>query len=790
MNELSAVGKSVPKIDIRQKVTGHATYAGDLYFPGMLYGKIVRCLEHAHARVRKLDLSEAAKVPGVVKVLGPDDVTQRAYNATVLDLMVSKEMGELLGDIEDQHIFTRHVKHQGDAICGIIARSEEAAERAAEKVIVEYEPLPVYLTARESSQPDAIQFTPEKPGNLAFQLPAAMFPNHELGWGDVDAAFEEADVIVEDTFYVPKQKQCQLEPHAYVALYDDSGRLTCWTSTQMPKVVQAKLARLFELPMSRIKLNQTVIGGGFGTRLGMIGEPAACAMAMAMPGHHIKIQYTREEDWLTSESRHPGEYWMKIGFKKDGTPVAVDAHFTNYKGAYYTHGSGAAFTTGAWLGGMYKWGAMRYKGDSYYTNQVASGAFRGYGNPQTNFVLEQLIDRGCNELGIDPLEWRKTWHKDVGDDGWCPGVPYLTCALGECLERGAELFGWEEKRRKYAHQTGVKRRGIGVAVMNHTSGAMPMLLEHTVCTVKLNEDASAEVVIACSDMGQGAHTALQQIAAESLGLPIEDVHLKTGDTDDTGFDIGAHASRTVYVGGRSIMAACDDAKRQIFERACKHFEKLQITARPEDLELLDKKVRLKDNPDKYVPLEVITSEGIYHFINPETGEPGGEPGQIQGYASYLPAHNSPPFGACFIELEVDTETGEVKILEAVNTHDIGRAIHPPSVEGQMEGGLQQGLGNVLTEEIYYNENGLCMNNSFTDYKMLGPMDMPKVTNILVENPDPEGPYGAKSVGEAGLVTPIGATANAIYHAIGIQITHGPITPEKIVKAIKEKGLEF
>lgn len=790
MNELSAVGKRIPKIDIRQKVTGHATYACDLYFPGMLHGKIVRCMDHAHARVRKLDLSQAAKVAGVVKVLGPEDVTGKPYNTSVLDLMVSKEMGELLGDIEDQHIFTDYVKHQGDAICGIIARSEEAAERAAEKVIVDYEPLPVYLTARESARPDAIQFRPEKPGNLAFQLPAAMFPNHELGWGDVDAAFEDADLIVEDSFYVPKQKQCQMEPHAYVALYDDSGRLNCWTSTQMPKVVQNKLARLFALPMSRIKLNQTVIGGGFGTKLGMVGEPETCAMAMAVPGHYVKVHYTREEDWLASESRHPGDYWMKIGFRKDGTPVAVDARFANFKGAYYTHGSGTAFTTGGWLGGMYKWGAMRYKGESYYTNQVPSGAFRGYGNPQTNFVLEQLIDRACAKLGIDPLDWRRTWHKDVGDDGWCLGVKYESCALGECLERGAALIGWEEKRRKYAHQTGVKRRGIGVAVMNHTSGATPMLLEHTVCTVRLNEDASAEVLIACSDMGQGAHTALQQIAAETLSLPIEDVHMKTGDSDDTGFDIGAHASRTVYVGGGAVVAACNDAKRQILTRACKHFEKRQVRVAPDDLELKDKTVVCKDNPDQSIPLDVITSEGIYNFVNPETGEAGGEPGQIQGYSSYLPTHNSPPFGACFVELEVDTETGEVKILEVVNTHDIGRAIHPPSVEGQMEGGLQQGLGNVLTEEIYYDTNGLCLNNSFTDYKMFGPTDMPRVTTVVVENPDPEGPYGAKSVGEAGAVTPIGATANAIYQALGIPFTHGPITPEKIVQAIQEKGIAF
>jgi xanthine dehydrogenase molybdenum-binding subunit len=788
--KLTTVGKRVPKADVRQKVTGRAAYACDITFPGMLYGKIVRCLDHAHARVVRLDLTQAEKMPGVVRVLGPADVTDNRYNPAVLDLMVSDEMREILGDIRDQRIFTDHVRHQGDAICGIIATSEEAAERAAEQVIVDYEPLPVYLDADAAMQPGAFLFDERKPNNKAAELPAAMFPDNAMTWGDVEAEFAAADVVVEGRFYVPKQKQCQMEPHCYIAHYDDDRRLNVWTSTQMPKLAQVKLARLFDLPMSRVKLNQTVIGGGFGTKLGLIGEPQACAMAMAVPGRHVKIYFSREEDWLSSESRHPGDYWMKLGFKRDGTPVAVDAHFTNYKGGYYTGGSGAVFTTGAWLSGMYRFKALRYKADTYYTNQASSGAFRGYGNPQTNFVLEQLVDKACAKMGIDPLEWRLKWHKGVGDDGWCAGVTYQSCALDECLIKGAEAIGWKEKREKYSHQTGPVRRGIGVAVMNHTSGAMPMLLEHTVCVVKLNEDASAEVMLAISDMGQGLHTALRQIAAETLGLTLDDVHIKSGDSDTTGFDIGTHASRGVYVGGSAVKSACEDAKRQILERASQQFEKRQIKVAPEELEIRNKKIIIPDRPDGEIDMAQITSAAIYNFTDPVTGESNGAPGQIHGYSSYMPDHNAPPFGACFIELEVDTETGEVRVLEAVNTHDIGRAIHPPSAEGQMDGGLQQALGFTLTEEIYYDENGLCRNNSFTDYKMLGPSDMPKTTNLLIEEPDPSGPFGAKSIGEAGAVSPIGATANALFQAIGIQFTEAPITPEKILSAIRENGLTF
>ena len=783
MSELSIVGKRIPKIDAREKVRGRALYAADLQFPGMLYGKIVRCLKYAHAKVTKLDLSEAAKVPGVVKVLGPKDVTQKTYATGVLDIFVPEPVGQMLGDIEDIHIFTDWVKHQGDAICGIIAKTEEAAERAAEKVIVEYQPLPVYLTAEESSKPDAIQFSELKPNNMAFQLPGMMFPNNIYGWGDAEAEMKNADLIVEDTFYVNKVKQCQMEPHAYVALYDDQGRLNCWSSSQMPKSIQFKLARLFELPLSKMRLIQTTVGGGFGGKLGMIAEPETCALAMAVPGYHVRVQYLREEDWIASEGRHPGLYKMKMGFKNDGTPVSCQAHFTSYKGGYYTHGSGVAFTTGAWLIGMYKFGAMGYKGDTYFTNQAPCGAFRGYGNPQTNFAMEQLVDQMCTKLGIDPVEWRMKWHKGVGDDGWCLGFKYPSCALDACLQQGAEAIGWKEKRAKYANQTGTKRRGIGVSVMNHTSGAMPMLLEHTTCTIRLNEDATAEVICSCSDLGTGAHTALSQVAAESLGFPIEDVHIRSMDSDIAGFDIGAHASRTMFVGGGAVMAACEDVKKQLFDRAAR-----QLEANIEDLEMKDKKIFVKGSPNKSIDIRTITAMGVYNFVDPATGKTIGIPGQIQGYASHFAPHNSPPFAATFVEVEVDTETGEVKVLEAVQAHDIGRAVHPPSCEGQLEGGIQQGLGMALTEETYYDKNGLCLNSNFTDYKMFGPKDMPKCKVILVEEPDPIGPYGAKSVGEAGLVTPTGAAANAIFNAIGIMFTEAPITPEKILKAIKEKGV--
>jgi xanthine dehydrogenase molybdenum-binding subunit len=300
--------------------------------------------------------------------------------------------------------------------------------------------------------------------------------------------------------------------------------------------------------------------------------------------------------------------------------------------------------------------------------------------------------------------------------------------------------------------------------------------------VKVNEDATAEVMFSCSDLGTGAHTSLRQIAAETLGFPLDDIHIKAQDSDVSGFDIGAHASRTLYVGGNAVIEACEDAKRQILERAAQALE-----AEVDDLVMENKKVFVKGSPDKSVDVATICFQGVRNWIMPDTGDWIGVPGQIQGYSSYFAKHNSPPWGAAFAEVEVDLDTGAFKVLELVSASDVGKAIHPPSVEGQVEGGMQQGLGQACLEEIVYDGQGLCLNNNFVDYKMFGPSDMPKSTTILVEEFDPHGPYGAKSVGESGQVAPTGAVANAIADAIGAAVVKGPIIPERILQTIKQKG---
>jgi xanthine dehydrogenase molybdenum-binding subunit len=780
-SDFKVVGKNVPKVDAKIKVTGRAQYADDVPLPNALHARIVRCMQYAHAKVTKLDISKAEKMPGVVKILVPEDIAKyNTYNTGVMDLFAPEELNAVWGEIGEEPIFTDYVKHQGEALCGIVAKTEAQAEAAAEMVEVEYEPLPVYLTTEEAAHPDAVQFTPEKPGNIAYKVPGMLFPEGFYGYGDIDKGFAESDLIYEEDFYLPKQKHCQMEPHSYIAQFDDQDRLNIWTSTQMPKPVQTKMHQIFGLPMSRVKVNQTTIGGGFGTRLGLIGEPYVAAMALALPGRVIKLNYTREEDWVASETRHSGRFKLKMGFKKDGTPVVYDAFATYEKGAYYTHG-GVVWISGILARGTYKFENFRFDGNATFNNKVPCGAFRGYGNPQQALCMEQLIQRMCTETGIDTIEWHKKWHREAGGDPWGFGVPTMNCGADEVLERGVKSFDWYGKKENNAEQSGPIRRGTGMMLGAHCSAGFPVLLEHTVAQVTLNEDATAIINCSISDLGCGNHTAITQIAAETLGFAMEDVYLKWGDSDANAFDIGAHASRTIWTAGRAVKEACEDAMKQVFAKAAKF-----LKVDPADLVMEDKKIFTLEDQDKIVDLKELLWKGIYAFMNPEDFQFKFDRGQIIGKASFMPFANNPGWYACFVELEIDTETGEWKVLECTYVNDIGQAIHPPSVEGQLEGGIQQGLGFSLSEEMYYDENGLILNNSFTDYKMFGPTDMPKCDIQLVNSEEQYGPYGARGVGEAGLCAPGPAVANAIFDAVGISIPEAPFTPEKILKAIKGK----
>jgi len=766
--EFSIIGTLAQNIYAKQKVTGKGQYIGDIVLPGMLFGKILRS-DCSHSKIKRIDTKNAEKVPGVIKVLTAKDISAEKFNTGLMGFLL--ERPEIYAFLEDQTILTDEPLHHGDSIAAVIAETEEIATSALSQIQVEYEKRPLLLTAQESMKPSAYLLKKEKPGNIAFEFPKFM-DGGKMGWGDVEKGFSEADIILEDRFYVSKQKHCQMGNHGCIALYNEEGNLKIWTESKMPQIVKRAIAKIFDIPIKKIQIITPLIGGDFGSK-GMVVEPHCVAMALCVPGRPVKLEYTRDEDFIGSETRHPGYYWMKLGAKKDGTLTALDAEFILETGAYYTQAAATSFLSGSWLLGLYKIPHTRYVAKAIFTNVVPSGAFRGFGNPQANFALEQMIDRLCNELDMDPVEFRLKNHKTPGDLGPF-GTPLHSCGLDECLRRGMNEIGWKEKRKRTGTNTGTKRRGLGVAAMCHTSGAYPVLLEQTEATVRLNEDGSVDLICACTDLGTGAHTALSMIVAEELGLDFKDVRYVTGDTDITGFDTGAHASRTMYVGGLAVIEACKDLKRKILHRAAELME-----ASPDDLELQDKSIYVKASPEKRVTLKEIGQKSIFNFRYFDGG-------QLFGYSGYLTRDNAPPFGAAFSEVEVDIETGIVKVIKIILAHDIGRAIHLPSVELQLEGALHQGLGYAFVEDMIFDQNtGKCLNNNFIDYKLLKSTDMPKCKVILIEQPDPTGPYGAKSVAESGMVHSASSIANAIYNAIGIQIKELPMTPEKILKLLNQ-----
>ncbi len=422
----------------------------------------------------------------------------------------------------------------------------------------------------------------------------------------------------------------------------------------------------------------------------------------------------------------------------------------------------------------YEFESMHQEIEAIYTNHLACGAMRGFGGMQSSFVRETLVDEACEKIGMDPIQFRKKYHRGVGGLGWFPSTAISSCGLDECLDVGAEKIGWKEKRGKKQFDGAVKR-GMGVAAMGWLSGAQPMLLEHTNATLKFNEDGGCSLIVSPGNLGQGVAGSLAQIAAEALGIDFDDVKVILGDTDVTGFDIGTHASRGCYCLGLAVLKAAGMARKKFLARAA---AKLKVA--PEDLEMEEKKIFVKSDPEKSVNYKDIAFDLIYNYER--------NCQQLVIHATVEPAEFAPPWQAGFAEVEVDTQTGVVKVIKWVTAHDIGKAINPTVVEGQLEGGASQGIGFALFEDpVISPENGAMLTDGFDKYKIPTTLDMPEHEAVLVELGDPTGPFGAKSVGESGLFLQAPAIANAIYDAVGVRVREVPMTPEKVLAAIRAKA---
>jgi len=749
MEEYSVIGKRSPLKDAAVKVTGKATFTRDMELPGMLYAKILRS-PYPHAKVLRVDTSEAEQLPGVRAVLSKNNAPRFKMPVT-------------FGGPRDKCAFDDKVRYVGDEVAAMAAVSEKVADEALKLIRVDYEELPAVFDPEEAVKPGAPLIHEDRPENRA--LPMA------VRYGDVEAGFAAADYIFEETFRTQAQRHASMETHCCIASFDMAGNLTVWASHQAPFLLQEVLAEYLDIPLSKVRVIKSYMGGGFGSKLDMLIEHI-CALLSRMTGRPVKLVLNREEEFSATITRHADVIRLKIGAKKDGTLTAIEAYVLSNEGAYM-YKPGVLGVTAAGLTRSYRCPNVKLEGYAVNTNLSCAGPMRGYGHPQAFFALESMMDMVADKLGIEPVEFRLRNFRGVGDEA-ISGLPITTCGLPECLAKGAEKIGWA-RRKKPGEVGNAKRRGIGVAGFTHMTGARPgVVRDYSTAFVKLNMDGTAHLLTGAADLGTGCNTTLAQIVAEELGLTLDDVGVTAGDTGVAPFDSGAWASRTLYMCGLAAKAAAADAKQQLLSRAAE-----RLSVEPKDLEVKGGRVYSKLDPGKGLAFKEVTREASENRQ--------GRALTFLGKASCGNPGFGQSFGAEFAEVEVDTETGQVEVLKIVAALDVGKAINPMVVEGQIEGAIQQGIGYALTENpILDKETGKTLNPNFANYMVLTSVDMPDIEVVLVETNEPTGPFGAKGMSEPPILGVAPAIANAIYNAVGVRLTEIPMTPEKVFKALEGK----
>lgn len=754
MAEYSVVGKSFPGPDSLDKVTGRSLYGVDVKLPGMLYGKILRS-PYPHARIIKTDTDKARALSGVKAVLTAKEFAGGRYGV----------------GIKDQTLFPQdRVRFAGDAVAAVAAVDEERAEEALSLISVEYQELPSVFDPEEAIKKSAPLVHEGLPSYWHLPhvnpIPGTNICNYfKLRKGDVAQGFRNSDLVLENTFKSQMVHHAYTEPHACLARFDPSGKVTVWTNTQAPYRVRQNLADALQIPLGSVRIIATKVGGGFGGKIPAELEPYAAALSMAT-GRPVKLVMTRAEEFIASTVRHPAVIKIKTGLKADGTFLACEIEVLWDTGAYSKHGPFVSRYAGYSASGPYKIPNVNIDSYCLYTNNVTAGAFRGFGLAQTGWALESQMDLVAKELGMDPLEFRL---KNVLQEGDVSATGEVMHSVGakECLEKAARSLGWTQNS------------GQGLALIYKFTAPFSSSCAY----VKVNEDGSMGLMTSAMDVGQGSNTILAQIAAEELGVEPDQVALASPDTETTPYDYGTLSSRITFHTGNAVRMAAADAKEQLLRLAA---EKLE--ASPSDLTIKKGRVHVRGSPERAISLAELAalSHTFKHgpvlgrgsffsddviLLDPETGQ-SAKPTEYWKYSAQA------------AQVEVDRETGEVHLLRLTASVDAGRAINPRNVQGQIEGAAVMGVGAALLEEMAL-DKGRVINPSFMDYNLPTALDAPKMEPIIVEVPHKDGPFGAKGVGEGGTPPTAPAVANAIANAVAVRIKELPITSEKVWKALKE-----
>ena len=768
---LKYVGKSEKRVDGVKKVTGYVRYTDDLKLSGMLYARIKKS-PYPHAKILKIDTSKAEKLPGVKVVITGKDVPIRVglYLEDKTFLAIDK------------------VRFIGEPVAAVAAESEEIAEEAVSLIEVDYEELPAIFSPLEGIKPDAPIIHEDlgsyKHASIILPQGGTNISNHyKIRKGDAEKGFKEADFVFENEFYVPHIQHSAIENHCAIAQADPEGKITVWAGCQSPYAVRRTLAVAFDMPLNKIRVISPAIGGGFGAKAGTTLEGIVIPLAQQSNYRPVKLSFSREDVFTNTFIRQGMHARIKTGVTKDGKIIAEENTFYWDGGAYTEYGVNIARAGGYASTGPYDIPNVKADSICVYTNHPVGGPYRGFGMSEIHFAIEQNLDIVAHKIGMDPAEFRR---KNALKDGstTVTGQILENVGLMQCLDKVTEDIEWDKRVKKVSK---IKYRGKGIACM-YKAPSMPNNVGSS-AIVKINEDGTVNLLVTAMDLGQGSDTVLTQIAAEVLTVPISRISIMTGDTDCTPYEWQTVASRTTYCCGNSVKRAAEDAKNQMLRLAS-----LKFGISEESLELKDGQVISKIYPDKKVKIADLAmgltmpdGSGVHGpiigrgaFIPPDVKDTDKETGQGDKPVAFW------TFGVQAAEVEVDIETGEVKVLKIAAAYDVGKAINPELICTQIEGGIVQGLGSALFEEMKI-EKGKVLNPSFVDYKIPTVGDIPEMKISIIENPEPTGPWGARGIAEACMVPTAPAIANAVFDAIGCRINSLPITAEKVLKAIKSKN---
>ncbi|MDD2694349.1 MAG: molybdopterin-dependent oxidoreductase [Anaerolineales bacterium] len=776
---MQRVGKPDLKVDAVKLVQGKPAFTADVEKRDLLYARVLRS-PHAHARIRNIDASRALQLPGVAAVLTWRDIPRVVYST-------AGQSDPIPGPL-DSFSLDNKVRFVGDRVAFVAAESEAIAEQALALIDVEYEPLPELfdpaqaMTAgapRLHDEPEYVNFADSDPErNLAASI--------RIDIGDVEKGFREADRVFEFEYEVPKVQQAHIEPHVAFTYWDEDDRLVIRTSTQVPFHVRRQLAPVLGLPVKRIRVIKPRIGGGFGGKQEVLVEDVPAHLTIAT-GRPVIYEYSREEEFIAARSRHPMRIRMKTGVKLDGTITANAMQALSDTGAYGCHALTVTGNTGhkamaLYVGdGPYRQSpSIRFHADIVYTNHPPAGAFRGYGVPQGFWAVERHMEKIARQMGFDPIEFRLKNALRPGElhpfsTAWSEGREprpeiVATNGLDQCVQQGKAAIGWDQKYanpewRRVAGRPHL-RRGVGVALV--MQGTAISYLDMGGASIKMNDDGSFNLLVGATDLGTGSDTVLGQMAAEVLGVPLEDILVYSSDTDFTPFDKGAYASSTTYISGAAVAKAAYEVAEKIRQRAAR-------LLKVDDASTILLRERQAFAPDgRSVSLTEIALDSL-HRQNQE---------QIMAVASHVSPVSPPPFAAQFAEVLVDVETGQVEVSKLVMALDSGIIVNPITASGQVEGGMTQALGYAVCEEMTYDERGRARERDLRGYHIFQAHEMPQLETIFVETYEPSHPFGVKAVAEIPMDGVAPAVGNAVLDACGVDVDQAPITPEKLWRALR------